>query len=187
MGGGNLGVGCGRCVGGVGSSGLDVHEQLRKCKGWGELTILRHCSALPIPSLLFALANPSCRAQHPLSWCEIFQSGTVRIPTASQGSSRLSTNPLCQSCIIQPPHAHLIVHTTLLPISCCTPPHHLIPNSPTSTPQPLQLPQHHQIRIQKPVHALPHARLLVFIQLAVLDAARGDALAEARVCEAVDS
>ena len=65
MGGGNLGVGCGRCIGSVGSSGLDVHEQLRKCKGWGELTILRHCSALPIPSLLFALANPSCRAQHP--------------------------------------------------------------------------------------------------------------------------
>ena len=67
-------------------------------------------------------------------------------------------------------------------VTCITPSlptHHL-------SPQPLQLPQHHQIRIQKPVHTLPHARLFVLVQLAVLDAARGDALAEARVCEAVD-
>jgi hypothetical protein len=58
------------------------------------------------------------------------------------------------------------------------------PTSPL-LPQPLQLPQHHQIRIQKPIHALPHARLLVFVQLAVLDVARGYAFAEAGVGQGV--
>lgn len=53
-------------------------------------------------------------------------------------------------------------------------------------PQPLQLPQHHQIRIQKPIHALPHTRLLVLVQLAVLDVARGYAFAKACVGERVD-
>jgi hypothetical protein len=54
-------------------------------------------------------------------------------------------------------------------------------------PHPLQLLQHHQIRIQEPIHALPHARLLVFIQCALLYRAAGDAFPEACIGEAVDS
>lgn len=46
------------------------------------------------------------------------------------------------------------------------------------TPQPLQLPQNNHVRIQKPIHALAHTRLLVLVQLARLDGACRDALAE---------
>lgn len=53
------------------------------------------------------------------------------------------------------------------------------------SPQSLQLPQHNHIRVQEPVHALPHAGLLVLVQLSVLDVASGDAFAEAGVGEGV--
>jgi len=51
------------------------------------------------------------------------------------------------------------------------------------SPQPLQLPQHNHIRIQEPIHTLPHARLLVLVQFARLDGTRGDAFAETCVGE----
>jgi hypothetical protein len=57
--------------------------------------------------------------------------------------------------------------------------------NPRLLPQSLQLPQHHQIRIQKPIHALPHTRLLVLVQLPVLDVAARYAFSEACVCEGV--
>ena len=53
------------------------------------------------------------------------------------------------------------------------------------SPQPLQLPQHNHVRIQEPVHTLPHTWLLVFIQFAVLNGPRGDALAETCVGQGV--
>jgi hypothetical protein len=52
-------------------------------------------------------------------------------------------------------------------------------------PQPLQLPENHQIRVQKPVYTLPHARLFVFVQFGVLDVARGYAFSEAGIGEGV--
>ncbi len=55
------------------------------------------------------------------------------------------------------------------------------------TSQPLQLPEHNEVRVQESVNTLPHARLLVLVELAVLDGAGGDAFAETCVCEAVDS
>lgn len=53
------------------------------------------------------------------------------------------------------------------------------------SPQSLQLPQHNHIRIQESVHTLPHTWLLVFIQFAVLNGPRGDALAETCVGQGV--
>jgi hypothetical protein len=54
---------------------------------------------------------------------------------------------------------------------------HIISQSSLS-PQPLQLPQYNHIRIQEPIHTLPHTRLLVFIQFARFDGTRGDTFAE---------
>ncbi|KAF2446162.1 PDT-domain-containing protein [Karstenula rhodostoma CBS 690.94] len=56
----------------------------------------------------------------------------------------------------------------------------------TLPPQPLQLPQNNQIRIQKPIHTLPHTRLLVLIQLPALHPASRDALLEADVRQGMD-
>jgi hypothetical protein len=52
-------------------------------------------------------------------------------------------------------------------------------------PQPLQLPQNHQVRIQKSIHTVPHTGLLVLVQLAVLHVASGYAFAETGVGEGV--
>jgi hypothetical protein len=60
-----------------------------------------------------------------------------------------------------------------------------MPRPPSLLPQPLQLPQYNHIRIQEPIHTLLHTRLLVFIQFAVLDVARGDAFAETGIGEGV--
>jgi hypothetical protein len=57
-----------------------------------------------------------------------------------------------------------------------TPPQHLL-----RLPQPLQLPHNDIIRIQEAIHTLPHTRLLVFIQLPILDIAAGYAFAEAGI------
>lgn len=56
----------------------------------------------------------------------------------------------------------------------------------TLLPQPLQLPQHNDIRVQESVDALPHAGLLVLVELSVLDRTGGDAFAETCVCQTVD-
>jgi hypothetical protein len=52
-------------------------------------------------------------------------------------------------------------------------------------PQSLQLLHDHVVRIQKPINTLPHAWLLVFVQLAILDVARRYALSEACIGEGV--
>ena len=53
-------------------------------------------------------------------------------------------------------------------------------------PQSLQLPKNNNVRVQEPIHALPHTRLLVLVQLAVLNTARGNAFAETCVGQGVD-
>jgi hypothetical protein len=58
------------------------------------------------------------------------------------------------------------------------PPHILLPQS-------LQFLHNHIVRVQKSIYTLPHARLLVFVQLAILDVARGYALSEACISEGV--
>lgn len=89
------------------------------------------------------------------------------------------------SLVHPPPYSY---HTLSPPPSNLFPPN--LPSLPPSpfflTSQPLQLPQHNNIRIQEPIHALPHTRLLVFIQLPVFDSAGWDAFAETGVCETVD-
>lgn len=52
--------------------------------------------------------------------------------------------------------------------------------------QLLQFPQNHQIRIQEPVYTLPHTRLLIFIQRALLHLTRRYAFSETRVGEGVN-
>jgi hypothetical protein len=54
------------------------------------------------------------------------------------------------------------------------------------SPQPFQLLQHNQVCIQKPIHALPHTRLLVLVQLTFLDRAARDAFSETCIGKAVD-
>jgi hypothetical protein len=54
-------------------------------------------------------------------------------------------------------------------------------------PQLLQLPHDDKVRIEEAVHALPHAGLLVLVELAVLNSASGNALAEAGVGQGVNS
>ena len=54
-------------------------------------------------------------------------------------------------------------------------------------PQLLQFPHDDKVRIEEAVHALPHTGLLVLVELAVLDGARGNALAEAGIGQGVDS
>jgi hypothetical protein len=92
--------------------------------------------------------------------------------------------PRARISYIPPPLLRIVLYTLSLVIHPLPP---QVPRASTNLPpQPLQLPQHNQIRIQKPIHALPHAGLLVFVQLSVLHAASGDALLEAGVCQAVD-
>ena len=52
-------------------------------------------------------------------------------------------------------------------------------------PEPLQLPQHHQICIQKSIDALSHTRLLIFVQLRILNIPGGYTFAEAYIGEGV--
>lgn len=56
-----------------------------------------------------------------------------------------------------------------------------------STPHTLQLSQHQEIRVQEPIYALSHTRLLIFIQFRVLDVARGYAFPETSVGKGVYS
>jgi hypothetical protein len=107
--------------------------------------------------------------------------------------------PVCESCV-----SSLSYSTPDAPVMQCCTDHKVSPLSYTSfsspslsprqsihlprsalSPQSLQLPQHDHIRIQKPIHTLPHARLLVLVQFAGFDGTRGDAFAEARVGEGV--
>lgn len=53
--------------------------------------------------------------------------------------------------------------------------------TPRLLPQSLQLLKYHQICIQKPIHALPHARLLIFVQLTLLNCTCGNAFLEAGI------
>lgn len=89
-------------------------------------------------------------------------------------------NPPHKPTIHKPPAPFQLSNHTIVIV------HPTSPSSSSSPPQPLQLPQHHQIRVQKPINALPHTRLLVFIQRAVLDPAARDALLEAHVGERVN-
>jgi hypothetical protein len=85
-------------------------------------------------------------------------------------------------------HFH-ILHCYILRRDCRRLPHKLASPFPRYAtlllPQPLQLPQHNHVRIQKPVDALSHAGLLVFVQFAILDVAARYAFAEAGIGEGV--
>lgn len=78
--------------------------------------------------------------------------------------------------------SYKLSYTVASPSGSCTP-----HSSTALTSQFLQRLQHHNIGVQKSIHALPHAWLFVLVQLAVLDCACGNAFAETYVCEGVDS
>lgn len=159
--------------------GNDDHRQASgRIVGWSRFPIPVHCRVLLVRVR---------EAERSKQWdCIIF----IRYSNMRPQYCTSSTDPYI-GCIVQLPsllrcQRYSIVHQSLVA-------NLVVPSLPCHIPsllhrplQPLQLFQHDQVRIEKPVHALPHARLLVLVELSVLDRAAGNALLEACIRQAVN-